>query len=178
MRKRRVQAVLLCEKLREVFVVVLHFHKSNLGCRRLKKEEAQEQKTNPGGISFSKKQKHKKRVFHLCNYGVARIRCAVGAVHVAQRRLRCCGRMLRSDFTRLARLSPCPPQSSSRHRWHTGTEADGRKKRKERDRGTAIRLGPAEVSSAAAAAAATQGRSSHTPPPSCRCEDARRPQER
>lgn len=90
----------------------------------------------------------KKRVFHLCNYGVARIRCAIGAVHVAQRRLRCCGRMLRSDFTRLARLSPFPPQSSSRHRWHTGTEADRRKKERERQsHGAPTRAGGSELSS-------------------------------
>lgn len=56
MRKRRVQAVLLRQKLREVFVVVLHFEKSNLGCSRLKKKEAQEQKINPRVISFSKKE--------------------------------------------------------------------------------------------------------------------------
>lgn len=78
---------------------------------------------------------------------MVRIRCADGALHVAS------GAFLRraAPFALASSRLSNPPQSSSRHRWLTGTEGT----KAVRDRRTAIRLKPAEVSSA-------QGRSSHT----------------
>lgn len=58
MRKRRVQAVLLRQKLREVFVVVLHFEKSNLGCSRLKKKRSTGTEDKPKSYFFFKKKEY------------------------------------------------------------------------------------------------------------------------
>lgn len=90
MRERRVQAVLLRQKLGKVFVVVLHF-------------ELREAGVSFGATTTTKKWKKRgerkpptvieKEVVQLCNYGVPRILRADDALHVANGRF--CDGLLR-----------------------------------------------------------------------------------
>lgn len=129
MRERRVQAVLLRQKLGEVFVVVLHFE-----LRERESVSVQQQKKR------EKPQQLLKKVFQLCNYGVPRIRCADGALHVATGRF-CDGLVL--YFASLWLSNPLEP--SFQQLWLTGTE-EGTKA--VRDTRVVIQHKPAEVSSA------------------------------
>lgn len=131
MRERRVQAVLLCQKLGEVFVVVLHFE-----LRERESVSVQQKKQK----KREKPQQLLKKVFQLCNYGVPRIRCADGAKHVATGRF--CDGLVRY-FASLRLSTPLDP--SFQQRWLTGTEKGTKAVR---DRRVVIRHKPAEVSSA------------------------------
>lgn len=128
MRERRVQAVLLCQKLGEIFVVVLHFVEfGGVG----------------GAVSFGAKNKAwrkinptvygEEKVVQLCNYGEPRILFADRALHVAF----LCDRRVRYCLPLPNWLIP-----SSQQRWLVG---NGRTKAARRWKNSQLK--PTEVSS-------------------------------
>lgn len=125
-RERRVQAVLLRQKLGEVFVVVLHFDFWERESVSVQQQKARK----PPPIII-------KKVFQLCKYGMPRIRCADGVLHVATVAfLRRTGPLLLCLLDQL--------DSSLQQRWLTGIEGT----KAARERRVVLRHKPAEVSSA------------------------------